>query len=86
MTKSKKVKNEFIIMCPPLCDYPEAPDDQPECTLIKCPMCDKKMWISKKKRILKKSVKKPYLTCYKCLMKIIDDGLFQGSIINRIDI
>jgi hypothetical protein len=43
-------KDCAIIMCPPLCDYPEAPNDQPGCELFDCPKCNNKMWLSEKKR------------------------------------
>jgi ssDNA-binding Zn-finger/Zn-ribbon topoisomerase 1 len=44
-------KNDFVIVaCPPLSDFPESPKDQSESTLVDCPKCNSKMWISQKKK------------------------------------
>jgi hypothetical protein len=63
--------NMAIIMCPPLSDYPEAPNDQPGCELFDCPICHNKMWLSEKKRglLLFSSCanKWIFLSCYHCI-------------------
>ena len=58
------------IICPPLADYPEPPEDQPGCELFDCPKCKQKMWLSSKKKgvLMFASVigKDIILACYHC--------------------
>lgn len=77
-------KDCAIIMCPPLCDYPEAPNDQPGCELFDCPKCNNKMWLSEKKRglLLFSSCanKFIFLACYNCIKeKAKSDPYFFGD-------
>jgi transcription elongation factor Elf1 len=68
----------FVIFCPPLSIFPIAPKDQPRCTEINCPHCNKHMWISEKKRAIKDSCKKDgkdiLLACYVCFAKLVIDN------------
>lgn len=63
-------------MCPPHCDYPEAPKDQSKSELRKCPKCKNKMWLSnKKKGVLAFASyinKEIILACYYCITNMAD--------------
>lgn len=39
-----------ILMCPPLSDYPEQPEDHSKCEPFDCPKCGNKMWLSEKRK------------------------------------
>lgn len=67
-----------IVPCPPLCDYPLAPEDQSHCELFDCPKCKNKMWLSQKKKgvlmyssLIKKNI---VLGCYNCITKMAHEN------------
>jgi ssDNA-binding Zn-finger/Zn-ribbon topoisomerase 1 len=65
-------KDELVIVaCPPLVDFPESPKDQSESTLVDCPKCKAKMWLSQKKKgvLLFSSClnRDTMLACYRCI-------------------
>lgn len=74
-----------IIMCPPLSDYEEQPEDQSHCELFDCPKCNKKMWLSQKKKGLMLFAacleKEILLACYHCITQLAKDdpSLFTES-------
>ncbi len=74
MPKKPKKKESVVIMCPPLCDYPEPPSDHSKSTLVDCPECQQKMWLSEKKQVViqcsEKFDKDILLQCYPCIMKL----------------
>ncbi len=76
MTEQKK--QTFIIMCPPLSDYPEQLPDQSHCEPFECPMCKNQMWLSikKKKAILFYSLtnNEIILGCYNCITKYFEEN------------
>lgn len=63
-------KDLVVVICPPLSDYPEAPQDQSHSELFACPHCKNKMWLSDKKKgllLFAACVKKEILLiCYVC--------------------
>jgi hypothetical protein len=83
-------KDCAIIMCPPFSDYPEAPEDQPDCQLFKCPMCLCKMWVSEKKRgVLNydSSINKEiFISCYHCFEDMAEKDPEFILNANRVDI
>jgi ssDNA-binding Zn-finger/Zn-ribbon topoisomerase 1 len=74
-----------IVMCPPLSDYAEYPEDQSYSTLVDCPKCKQEMWLSSKKKGLLLFLacinKEILLACYHCIKKIAQDDptLFTDS-------
>lgn len=44
-----------MVMGMPVKDFPNPPDDQPGCELDNCKICNKRMWVSLKKRNLVES-------------------------------
>jgi len=81
-----KDKNDLVVvMCPPLSEYKEAPEDQSHSELFDCPKCKNKMWLSEKKKgvlmfssCLDNDI---LLACYHCITKLAaeDPSLFQDS-------
>ena len=59
------------VPCPPLLDFPVAPDDQPGCLIKYCAGCKGSMWVSKKKRhiIEHNDPEKLFVRCYRCITK-----------------
>ncbi len=82
------IHDEYIIMCPSLLLYPEPPKDQPGCELDNCPYCNKKMWISKKKRALREALaKKPLIVaCYDCLTEMVAKGKLSHGTVRALNI
>ena len=67
-----------ILMCPPLSDYPEQPEDHSKCEPFDCPKCGNKMWLSEKKKgvLLFSSLlnREIVLGCYPCITKYASDN------------
>jgi hypothetical protein len=70
------MKKILFMPCPTYSLFPEAPPNQSGCKLIDCPRCFGKMWISKKKRILRKRHKFDELlcACYECFIEFANDN------------
>lgn len=63
------VSKMLITMCPPLDICKVAPPDQSPCILEKCPVCEKQMWISEKKRAMRaKNPDKVKAFCVRCVI------------------
>lgn len=57
-----------LIPCPPLSLYETQPRDQSLSEIVDCPHCNKKMWLSeKKKSLIKNNPHKITLLCYFCI-------------------
>jgi hypothetical protein len=73
---------KFFFACPSLSRFSSPPSDQPGCIKTDCPECNKIMWISEKKQIIKKlaSEEELYMVCYDCFENkaITDPGFFDG--------
>lgn len=69
----------FIIPLPTLEDYPYPPYDQPGCTSIKCPYCQKPSWLSaKKRRVINEGIKqniKVIFACHSCIVETPEEFL-----------
>jgi hypothetical protein len=76
----------FIIPGMPLKDFPIAPTDQPGCKLVTCNHCNKKMWLSEKKRILIMEHPEPFVACWHCLLEMAEKGDMKCDKLIRIDI
>jgi hypothetical protein len=65
--------DKIFVFCPPLSKYPTQPANQSICTISYCPKCNKKMWLSEKKKNLieKFKHKEITLTCYDCFEKFV---------------
>jgi len=66
-------KQLFVFMCPTLSDYKKPPKKELDSELFDCPKCNKKMWLSKKKKkallfaaLLNQDI---MLGCYYCIKK-----------------
>lgn len=63
-------KKEIVaLFCPPLSKYPEQPSNISKCELIDCPQCNKKMWLSeKKKEVIDQwvNIREIIMLCYDC--------------------
>ncbi len=70
------MKKLMFIMGPPLSDFPEPPNDQPGSKLTFCPQCGCRMWLSFKKRELRKilNINEQITACYKCITKLIAEN------------
>lgn len=66
-----------LVMCPPHCDYPEAPKDQTHSELFDCPKCKNKMWLSEKKKgalMFALCINKDIIfSCYHCITKMSEE-------------
>ncbi len=78
-------KDCAVVIYPPYPEYKEAPDDHSASELFDCPKCDKKMWLSEKKKgiLLFNSCldNDIVLACYDCIKKIAEEDpeFFVGS-------
>jgi hypothetical protein len=59
----------MYVICVPLKDMKTPPKDQKGCLVEKCPMCECNMWVSEKKRAIRKKNKNIKLFCAYCVMK-----------------
>lgn len=69
------------IPCPTFEEYPVQPEDQSPSELIDCPYCEKKMWISvKKKNVITVSEalgKDIFIACHRCFIPVMEsEGMF----------
>jgi hypothetical protein len=71
-----KSDNPIIIPCPPLSNYKEQPNDQSVCTAEPCPLCDKNMWLSLKKKAMIEAAelaeREIFLACYNCITRALE--------------
>ncbi len=84
----KKTQEVYVIMAPPLSQYPEQLSDQSKCELVNCPKCKNKIWLSiKKKELMKKfNPEQILLRCYDCLTKMALENPQDFARSTRIDI
>lgn len=85
------MSNDLVaIMCPPLSDYPEPPQEQPHSELFDCPKCKEKMWLSQKKKgallfasCLQKTI---LLGCYHCIKQELTENPKIFTEIKKVDL
>lgn len=82
---SKESTNDLVVIfCPPLANYDKPPADMSKCEKVKCPICDRNMWFSEKKKSFKKLSealgKQIWFGCYSCFKKYIIEGKISGKI------
>lgn len=82
----KEEQHLFIIPCPPIKDFPEAPEDQPSSEIVKCKHCDKGMWLSKKKRLLIMEKPDAFVSCWHCLLDMAEKGEMKFEKMIRVNI
>lgn len=71
MNDASNDESKSLIACIPVKLHPTHPKDQTSCTQEKCPHCHEMMWVSEKKRKLRKRLSiKAY--CAICITKMID--------------
>ena len=63
-----EVYKYMYVGCIPVYACPEPPNDQSPCIKQDCPHCNREMWVSEKKRNIKKcNPKKVKIYCLECL-------------------
>lgn len=83
--KVKKIEfysDQMIIACPPLSHFKEPPKEQKDCVVEECPACNEKMWVSIKKRNLRKKDKNVDIYCIFCIVTNCKDQEFEPEIID----
>ena len=65
-----KTETPVILFCAPQSQYPSQPVDVSKCRLVDCTSCNKPMWLSEKKELMKELAdakgKEVILVCYFC--------------------
>lgn len=84
--RSTEEKNLFVIAGTPFRDFPQPPSDQPGSELVKCPQCNKKMWLSKKKRQMILSMNDLFVACWYCILEMQFNGDFKDAEIRAFNI
>ncbi len=83
MAEKKKIDfsgETLLIGCIPLHAQAEHPKDQQECIVEKCPLCDKDMWVSKKKRNFRdKAINVRNVKTY-CLLCVAKEAIEQNVV------
>lgn len=85
-------KDLCVIFCPPFPEYITPPSDHSQSTLIECPECTIKMWLSLKKKLMmdlaESHKQEVYLACYECFAKTVGEWAKDGNLnnIERIDL
>lgn len=71
-----------IVGCIPVSRLAQAPTDQSPCIKEKCPLCEKDMWVSEKKRAMRdKSPQNVEIYCFLCLVaQFVKQGINPSDI------
>ncbi len=71
-----KLDKSFYIGCVPVHVSPNHPTDQTPCIQEDCPHCKRPMWVSEKKRAMRKKIPTAKIYCLECLtLSALDEGL-----------
>ena len=86
--KQKMTRKIILLMCPNVKNYPVPPSDQPGCEKKPCPFCNKKMWVSEKKRAitLELSEEKIVIACYPCIKLAAEIGFLTEYAVKSVKI
>lgn len=69
------------IGCIPVKAHPTHPTDQSPCIIKACPGCKERMWVSEKKRAMKKrNPTKVKIYCFLCLVKASNEQGYEPEI------
>lgn len=79
-------KNNLIVGCIPVRALPLPPEDTSPCIIEKCSSCKNKMWVSEKKRNLRKTRSNVEIYCFVCVVVSMQNQGFSKEQIRMINV